>query len=74
MTKTWTLFSYNSKRFDFDNYLFDLVRQETNTILIESKKIKQLEQVKGGIQLITSDQEKISATIVIGCDGANSFA
>ena len=72
IVKNWNLFSYNCKRYDFDNYLLDLVRKQTNVTLIENKKVKKTKTVNDEIHCSIGDRELIKAKLIIGCDGANS--
>ena len=72
MKLDWVTFSYNSKRIDFDNYLLELVKKETNTTILENKHMQDvlLDNEKG--TCFFTDNTKIDASLIIACDGANS--
>lgn len=70
----WVLPAYNSKREDFDDYLVKLVQKETNTIFHLSTRVQKVERETDGIKLLLADGSELNATILIGCDGANSVA
>ncbi len=72
MKLDWVTFSYNSKRIDFDNYLFNLVKTETSATIIESKRLKDISIDKNHVTCQFTDNSAIQASIVIACDGANS--
>ena len=69
----WVTYAYNSKRIDFDNFLIELVRKETTTAILENKRLKSIELQEDGVCCQFQDETEIFASIVIGCDGANSF-
>ncbi|NOS90791.1 MAG: NAD(P)/FAD-dependent oxidoreductase [Cyclobacteriaceae bacterium] len=69
---TWKLFSYNSKRIDFDHFLFQLVKKETNTHILEHKQLQQVTATPDYCQCLFSDGSSIHASVVVGCDGAYS--
>ena len=68
----WVTYSYNSKRFDFDHFLFQLVASETNTVLKQNSRVKDLKIEKTHAVCTLEDDSMIHASLVIGCDGANS--
>lgn len=69
----WVTYAYNSKRIDFDNFLVELVRKETATSILENKRLKSIEVNNEGALCQFQDETMLHASIVIGCDGANSF-
>jgi geranylgeranyl reductase family protein len=69
---TWKLFSYNSKRMDFDHFLFQLVKQETDTHVLQQKQLQQVTVIKDGCHCLFADGSSIHAAVVVGCDGAHS--
>jgi geranylgeranyl reductase family protein len=71
-TVGWETFSYNSKRENFDSFLFRLVQQETETEIIQSTRVDNLTYDKEGVVCELENEEKIHAQLVIGCDGARS--
>ncbi len=72
MKLDWAMFSYNSKRIDFDTYLFNLVKSETPTTLLEGKRLRQVTITDGYAACQFADDTCIQAALVIACDGANS--
>lgn len=73
LTKYWKEFAYNCKRYDFDNFLIDLVKKQTNTVVFENTSVSKIGRAKNEIHCILKDQKKLKAKLVIGCDGANSI-
>jgi menaquinone-9 beta-reductase len=69
----WVLSTYNSKRIDFDNFLLKLVRNETETIILEGRKLTQVTVGNDSAFCQFEDGSSIKTSIVIGCDGANSL-
>jgi geranylgeranyl reductase family protein len=63
---------YVSRRIDFDDWLFSKVRGQKNLEIINSG-ISDLHSDENGIEIITDNNEKVNATLVIGCDGAHSI-
>ena len=68
----WKLFSYNSKRMDFDTFNFQLVRNETDTIIFENKPLQKIITEPNYYECSFLDGSSIKAALVVGCDGANS--
>lgn len=66
---SWVTKSYNSKRIDFDNFLFEKAR-ETDISIFQNEKINKVETQKDGVLLISKNR-KFKAELVIGADGAN---
>ncbi len=73
ITHNWLSFSYNCKRIDFDNFLFELVKSETNTTILEKKKVKKISDELTHINCIFHDTSSINVKMIVGCDGANSI-
>ena len=73
ITLDWVTYAYNSKRLNFDNFLFQLVKKETGTTVFENKRLQKLVVEKDGVQCQFQDNLLIKAALVIGCDGANSM-
>lgn len=73
VTLEWKLFSYNSKRLDFDHFLLRLVQAHTKTVVLENKRMVQAIPEAHGIQCRFQDGSSCMARLVIGCDGANSI-
>ncbi len=69
---TWKLFSYNSKRIDFDHFLFQLVKTETDTRILQHKQLQHVTTQPDYCQCLFSDGSSIQASVVVGCDGAHS--
>lgn len=72
ITQDWIAYSYNSKRFDFDNFLLNLVRTETDCT-IENKRLKHVSVENESVTCYFTAGSPIKASIIIGCDGANSM-
>lgn len=68
----WVSYSYNSKRIDFDNFLFELVKKETDTIIINERINKVITTEESSICFLENG-ETLNSKIVIGCDGAYSI-
>ena len=62
---------YISRRLDFDSWLFDKTVGQENLHHIFSE-IEDVTSDDKGVQLILTGGKKISASLVIGCDGAHS--
>lgn len=73
IVKKWKLFSYNCKRYDFDNQLLDLVRNHTSVAIIEKERVKKISPYEDVIHCFIGDMRNISAKLIIGCDGSNSI-
>ena len=72
ITMHWKTFSYNSKRLDFDHFLFQLARSETDTTILENKRLEKIRPRGNQIHCSFKDGSSLLAEIVIGCDGAYS--
>lgn len=68
----WKLYSYNCRRMDFDNFNFQLVKNETDTVIFENKELQKIKIEPTNCQCIFQDGSSINASVVVGCDGANS--
>jgi geranylgeranyl reductase family protein len=68
----WKLPAFNSPRLDFDAALLALVRQHTATEVLENAALKTIEITTDYAQLGLASGQEIRASVVIGCDGANS--
>lgn len=73
ITYNWFLYSYNSKRIDFDYFLLELVKNETTTTVIENKRLLNVNTEVDSIYCEFEGGYSTKAAIVIGCDGANSI-
>ena len=63
---------YVSKRFDFDDLLFRKVSGQNNLSVINTG-ISNIQSDENEIEIITDAGNKITAKLVIGCDGAHSI-
>lgn len=70
--RTWSAQALNVRRVDFDDFLLNLVKSETDTIVLENKRLKNISVNKHYAECILSDDFKFRANIILGCDGANS--
>lgn len=68
----WKLPAFNSPRLDFDAALLALVRQHTATEVREGAALKTIELTADCARLHLATGQEITASLVIGCDGANS--
>jgi len=68
----WKLPTFNSPRLDFDAALLALVRQHTATEVLENAALKTIEITADCARLHLASGQEITASLVIGCDGANS--
>ncbi len=68
----WVNYSYNAARLDFDRFLMDLVRRETETLILENKHLQTIKTDDQGVYCQFKDGTTLSAALVIGCDGAYS--
>lgn len=69
----WISYSYNSKRIDFDNFLYQLVKKETDTALLENKRVKNVSVHNDHAICSFQDGSSISAALIVGCDGPHSI-
>lgn len=56
----------------FDNFLLNLVKEETQTVLFENTVAQKIVFEKEQVIVTTNDGQELKAKIVIGCDGAHS--
>ncbi len=68
----WKEYSFNSKRIHFDHFLMNLVHNETDANILENKRLKELEVHGDYVLCKFHDNTLCKATVVVGCDGANS--
>jgi geranylgeranyl reductase family protein len=68
----WKLPTFNSPRLDFDAALLKLVRQHTDTTVLEGAALKQVEITPGHALLHLADGTELTCQLVVGCDGAHS--
>ena len=68
----WKLKAYNSTRYCFDEFLFNLVKQYTGTIILENTKINAIE-THADHQLLKTNTGDITCGMLVGCDGAHSI-
>ena len=71
LNASWSTETFNSPRIDFDNFLLNLVKTNTNTDVFEGISIRQI--TKGEETIISGEGFEVSCRLVIGCDGANSM-
>lgn len=68
----WKTTAYNAPRQVFDNRLLQLVKKYSATTLFENALVRQIKIQETIAKLKLADGRTLSASIVIGCDGANS--
>jgi len=67
-------FGYACKRFEFDNFLFSLVKRDcTNLSIFQNTAINSLQRGDDGFVLITQNNVKYHAKMVLICSGAASL-
>lgn len=70
----WKLKAYNSQRIDFDNYLIEKVKENTQTALFQEFNLKKIQRVNSQFQLTNKTNSlTVKTKLVVGCDGANSI-
>jgi len=70
----WISEAYTCARLDFDNRLFEMVGEHTDTTIFEEIKPTDVIRHENGIEVICAKQKMtFRAPIVIGCDGAHSI-
>ncbi len=57
----------------FDNFLLQLVKEETNTTILENTSAQKIVIEKDVVVVTTSDGQELKAKVIIGCDGAHSI-
>nr|WP_277881557.1 geranylgeranyl reductase family protein [Hymenobacter cyanobacteriorum] len=72
LTLQWKLPSFNSPRETFDAALLALVRQHSDTTILENTVLKGLHAGPDAVHLHLAEGAELTCGIVIGCDGANS--
>lgn len=65
-------FYSNLPRITLDNFLLQMVKEETHTTILENTSAQKIEVKHDHVILTTSDGKEIKAKIVVGCDGAHS--
>lgn len=63
---------YVSARFDFDNFLFQHIKQKAGLTVFENNFIKSIERKDGLIECTNKSDEVFTCKLIIGCDGAHS--
>lgn len=69
----WQIPAYTCARVDFDNYLFSLVVNNTNTKVYQSTVIKDIQKGVDGYSLIDKSGDCYKAKMIIGADGAQGI-
>lgn len=73
----WKTMSYNSKRVDFDNFLFQLVKEKTQTEIFEGVKINSIKSNPNSVRISGFNSEKeeviLKSKLIIGADGTNGI-
>lgn len=66
-------FFANLPRTVFDHFLLDMVKQETNTVILENTSAQKIRVESDHVILTLSDGSQLTAKAVVGCDGAHSI-
>jgi geranylgeranyl reductase family protein len=61
------------KRLIFDSFLFDLVSKLKNITLFQSNPVEDVSVTTNNVVIITNNNIRLKANVIIGCDGANSI-
>ncbi len=70
--RNWSGYSYNCKRIDLDNFLLQLVKTNTSTTILENNRVVNATINNEFVELTLLDGKLLKASVIIGCDGANS--
>ena len=68
----WKSEAFNCARFEFDNFLFDFVKKETQTSVFENTEILSI-KIQDDVVVLDTYVNHFTTSIVIGCDGAHSI-
>jgi geranylgeranyl reductase family protein len=75
ITFNWVLQAYTCTRYEFDNFLFSLVKENTATEIFTNTEADRLSTLNDGISISIKNSNKIFETrLLIGADGAHSVA
>jgi geranylgeranyl reductase family protein len=70
----WVQEAYTSARMDFDNLLFSIVKNKTNTEIFENTEIKEIVKNEDGFVLQSrNNKNTFKGTFIIGADGINGI-
>lgn len=69
----WFSYSCNSKRFDFDNFLFNIVKEKTSTKIFQNSHVINLTKTENSIHCILENGLELIAPVIVGCDGNHSI-
>ena len=72
ITFDWKMYTSNSKRRDFDNFLLQLVATETKTTIWQQRRLQHVRNSADGVVCDFGEGTAVRVGLVIGCDGANS--
>lgn len=72
LTFNWVGAAYTCARMDFDNFLFSLVKENTDTAIHTGIKVNTVSASKDSITVSTKDGISFTAKMLIGADGAQS--
>lgn len=70
--RNWSTQALNVRRIDFDQFLMNLVKTKTNTTVFENTRLLNVKVNQAFATCFFSNKLQIKASIVLGCDGANS--
>jgi len=75
ITFNWVLQAYTCTRYEFDNFLFSLVKENTDMEIFTNTEADHLSILDDGISIsIKNSNETFETKLLIGADGAHSVA
>jgi len=69
----WQLPAFNSPRLDFDAALLKLVREHTDTVILENTALRAVAEIGAAGARLSTSRGELRGRVVVGCDGANSL-
>ena len=72
ITMKWVLDAYTCTRWEFDNFLLELVRKHTNTDIFTGIAIAKITRLGDHIEVETDGKQTYNCIIIAGADGAHS--
>jgi len=70
LTIRWVTKAFNSKRFDFDHFLLELVKKHAPTQVLEGHCASEIRR-EGEVVVVKTAERQFTCSLLIGADGAN---